>query len=82
MQHKFSSHYQYSIAYDIILIYRNVMKHEAGTNRVEKLEKLMVKIGIFTVLYTVPATVTIACYIYEQLNREAWTKGWFAQNCQ
>jgi len=58
------------------------MKHEDGTNRVEKLEKLMVKIGIFSVLYTVPATVTIACYFYELLNRESWNKAWLVNNCQ
>uniref|UniRef100_A0A674PKY2 Frizzled class receptor 9b n=1 Tax=Takifugu rubripes TaxID=31033 RepID=A0A674PKY2_TAKRU len=42
---------------------RKVMKTE-GTNT-EKLEKLMVKIGIYSILYTVPATCVIVCYFYE-----------------
>ncbi|KFW75304.1 Frizzled-1, partial [Phalacrocorax carbo] len=49
---------------------RNIMKHD-GT-KTEKLEKLMVRIGIFSVLYTVPATIVIACYFYEQAFREQW----------
>lgn len=50
---------------------RRIMKTE-GTNT-EKLEKLMVKIGIFSVLYTVPATCVIICYFYERLNMDYWT---------
>ena len=34
------------------------MKHD-GT-KTEKLERLMVRIGVFSVLYTVPATIVIA----------------------
>lgn len=49
---------------------RRVMKTE-GTDT-EKLEKLMVKIGVYSVLYTVPATCVIVCYFYERLNMEHW----------
>lgn len=49
---------------------RKIMKTE-GTNT-EKLEKLMFKIGIFSVLYTVPATCVIICYFYERLNTDYW----------
>ncbi|XP_043095297.1 frizzled-9 [Puntigrus tetrazona] len=49
---------------------RKVMK-TGGTNT-EKLEKLMVKIGVFSILYTVPATIVIICYFYERLNMEYW----------
>nr|XP_056713069.1 frizzled-1 [Euleptes europaea] len=59
---------------------RTIMKHD-GT-KTEKLEKLMVRIGIFSVLYTVPATIVIACYFYEQAFREQWEKSWFAQSCK
>uniref|UniRef100_A0A8D2IZB3 Frizzled class receptor 9 n=1 Tax=Varanus komodoensis TaxID=61221 RepID=A0A8D2IZB3_VARKO len=45
---------------------RKVMK-TGGTNT-EKLEKLMVRIGVFSILYTVPATCVIICYFYERLN--------------
>ncbi|KAI7812980.1 frizzled-9 [Triplophysa rosa] len=49
---------------------RKIMK-TGGTNT-EKLEKLMVKIGVFSILYTVPATIVIICYFYERLNMEYW----------
>ncbi|XP_041504636.1 frizzled-9 [Microtus oregoni] len=49
---------------------RKIMK-TGGTNT-EKLEKLMVKIGVFSILYTVPATCVIVCYVYERLNMDYW----------
>ncbi|XP_077377713.1 frizzled-10 [Festucalex cinctus] len=49
---------------------RKIMKTE-GENT-DKLEKLMVRIGVFSVLYTVPATCVIACYFYERLNMDYW----------
>lgn len=45
---------------------RNNLKND-GTN-IRKLEKLMAKIGVFAVLYTVPATCVIGCYFYERVN--------------
>ncbi|XP_022247003.1 frizzled-5-like [Limulus polyphemus] len=45
---------------------------------VDKLEKLMVRIGIFSVLYTVPATSIIGCYIYEHVSRDTWER---STNC-
>ena len=59
---------------------RTVMKHE-GT-KTDKLEKLMVRIGIFSVLYTVPATIVIACYFYEQQYRGAWMTTWHKRICE
>nr|XP_033787069.1 frizzled-1 [Geotrypetes seraphini] len=59
---------------------RTIMKHD-GT-KTEKLEKLMVRIGVFSVLYTVPATIVIACYFYEQAFREQWEKSWVSQSCK
>nr|XP_060638607.1 frizzled-5 [Anolis sagrei ordinatus] len=55
---------------------RSVIKQ--GGTKTDKLEKLMIRIGIFTVLYTVPATIVVGCYIYEQHYRETWE---MAQNC-
>ena len=46
---------------------RSVIKQ--GGTKTDKLEKLMIRIGIFTVLYTVPATIIVACYFYEQIGR-------------
>ncbi len=59
---------------------RTIMKHD-GT-KTEKLERLMVRIGVFSVLYTVPATIVIACYFYEQAFREQWEKTWHMQTCK
>ena len=55
---------------------RTVMKHEGS--KTDKLEKLMVRIGIFSVLYTVPALVIIGCYFYEQSQRYEWNSTWQA----
>lgn len=54
---------------------RTIMKSD-GT-KTDKLEKLMVRIGIFSVLYTVPATIVIACYFYEQSFRDEWMNWWY-----
>nr|AJE25507.1 frizzled A1 [Oscarella carmela] len=40
----------------------------------QKLEKFMARIGIFSVLYTVPAAIVVGCLIYESANRETWEK--------
>ncbi|KAK7939942.1 hypothetical protein WMY93_003268 [Mugilogobius chulae] len=59
---------------------RTIMKHD-GT-KTEKLERLMVRIGVFSVLYTVPATIVIACFFYEQAFRPHWESTWLSQNCR
>ncbi|XP_067892182.1 frizzled-5-like [Heterodontus francisci] len=51
---------------------RSVIKQ--GGTKTDKLEKLMIRIGIFTVLYTVPATIVVACFIYEQHYRDSWER--------
>jgi len=38
----------------------------------------MIRIGVFSVLYTVPATVVIACLFYEQHYRPLWER---SHNC-
>lgn len=50
---------------------RKVIKQQGGS-RTEKLEKLMIRIGVFSVLYTVPATVVICCYFYESTHLHKW----------
>lgn len=59
---------------------RTIMKSD-GT-KTDKLEKLMVRIGIFSVLYTVPATIVIACYFYEQSTRDKWMVTWWFSRCK
>ncbi|KAL8592348.1 Frizzled-5 [Nucella lapillus] len=52
---------------------RSVIKQQ-GRGKTLKLERLMIRIGVFSVLYTVPATIVIACYFYEQHLRERWER--------
>ncbi|XP_062511551.1 frizzled-9-like [Corticium candelabrum] len=49
---------------------REVIKHDR--TRSDKLEKLMIRIGVFSVLYTVPATIVVGCYFYEYFTRDLW----------
>ncbi|XP_077590417.1 frizzled-2 [Stigmatopora nigra] len=59
---------------------RTIMKHDGS--KTEKLERLMVRIGVFSVLYTVPATIVIACFFYEQAFRPHWERSWVAHSCR
>merc|ERR550532_1834588 len=58
---------------------RNDLRND-GAN-IRKLEKLMAKIGVFSVLYTVPATCVIGCYFYEHLNMDQWRALAMNTNC-
>ena len=58
-----------------LLNIRKVLKTDRGL-KTDKLTKLMVRIGIFSVLYSLPAIVVIACLIYEQSFRKDWDKSW------
>lgn len=60
---------------------RKVMKHD-GTRGTEKLEKLMIRIGVFSVLYTVPAIAQILCLVYEHVNLGSWILSWHATICK
>ncbi|XP_076466622.1 frizzled-4-like [Babylonia areolata] len=40
--------------------------------KTDKLEVLMVRIGIFSVLYTVPAVCLVGCLLYEYARRDSW----------
>ena len=57
---------------------RNVIKQQ-GRGTTDKLDAFIIRIGVFSVLYTVPATIVIACYFYEQHLKEKWE---LSQNCQ
>lgn len=45
---------------------------QQGDQKTEKLEKLIIKLGVFSVLYTIPAIIVIACHLYEQHFKEMW----------
>lgn len=54
---------------------RNVIKKQGGAgagSKADKLEKLMIRIGIFSVLYTVPATIVIGCHLYQNAYHDEW----------
>lgn len=42
--------------------------------KTEKLEVLMVRIGLFSVLFLVPSSTVLGCNFYEYANRENWLK--------
>ena len=41
---------------------------KSGGTKTDKLEKFMLRIGVFSFLYTVPAIIVIACLSHEQVN--------------
>ncbi|XP_044001072.1 frizzled-2 [Aphidius gifuensis] len=52
---------------------RSVIKRQPGA-KADKLEKLMIRIGVFSVLYTVPASAVLGCYLYETTMRTEWIR--------
>jgi hypothetical protein len=44
------------------------------------LEKFMVRIGVFSILYMVPAIIVLCCYFYEQSSNVKWIDYWLKQN--
>lgn len=56
---------------------RSVIKRQGGIgagSKADKLEKLMIRIGVFSVLYAVPAGVVIGCLAYEAGGYEGWVR--------
>lgn len=56
---------------------RSVIKRQGGAgagSKADKLEKLMIRIGIFSVLYTVPAAAVLVCHLYEAAMYNSWVK--------
>lgn len=53
---------------------RSVIKRQGGGGKADKLEKLMIRIGVFSVLYAVPAGAVIACAAYEAAARTSWLR--------
>ena len=54
---------------------RSVLKQDRSL-KTDKLTKLMIRIGVFSVLYTLPAIIVIACLFYEQAYRAHWDNAW------
>ena len=48
----------------------------------DKLDRFMVRIGVVSVLYIVPASTVVACLVYEQTYREAWEQSFICSACR
>ncbi|CAG4961343.1 unnamed protein product [Parnassius apollo] len=56
---------------------RSVIKRQGGVgagSKADKLEKLMIRIGVFSVLYAVPAGAVLGCLAYEAGGRAGWLR--------
>lgn len=60
---------------------RTVIKEQGGRAKIDKLEKLMFKIGIFSILYIVPSGTVIACSVYEAVWSQHWERSYMCPNC-
>ncbi|RUS86174.1 hypothetical protein EGW08_006068 [Elysia chlorotica] len=58
----------------LIRIRKDLKQEDGRAGNIRKLEKLMAKIGVFSVLYTVPAICVIGCLIYERINFRQWRR--------
>ncbi|KAF8571176.1 hypothetical protein P879_03050 [Paragonimus westermani] len=54
---------------------RTIIK--TGGSKTDDLEKLIMRIGVFSLLYIVPAMVVIACYFHESRMAEKWMLSWY-----
>eukprot|EP00731_Ephydatia_muelleri_P031881 Em0023g388a len=55
-----------------VLRIRDLMHHGGKKTEMDRLEKLMVRIGVFVTVYIGPAGVMIGCYIYELTSKPGW----------
>lgn len=49
--------------------------------KTDKLEKLMFRIGFFSVLYMCPTIMLLVCYYYEQSHFDSWQLAWLNEVC-
>lgn len=68
------------VGFTSLLHIRYVMKQD-GTET-ERLERLMVRIGVLGVLHVVPNAAVIACIVYEERFRSGWESTWRLQTCR
>lgn len=67
-----------------VLKIRGLMRLGGKKMEMDRLEKLMIRIGVFVTIYIGPATVMIGCYIYELTSKPGWksTADTTCTNCQ
>lgn len=55
---------------------------KSGGTKTDKLEKFMLRIGVYSFLYTVPAIIVIACLFHEQAYFDLWMLRWQEDKCR
>jgi len=50
-------------------------------DRTDKLEKLMIRIGVFSLFYMAPAIILVSCFLYEYRYRRSWQNHWWHLHC-
>lgn len=61
-------------------IRKTIQRTKQADIEARKLEKLMMRIGVFSILYTVPATCVLACQFYEKIYRIEWERSFLCTN--
>ena len=59
----------------------NQFEREQRTS-IQKLEALILKIGMFSLGYAIPASVVLACYYYETKNYDSWVNSWLIRKAE
>lgn len=62
-----------TIGFVSLLRIHSIMRHRGKARESTILEKLMIRIGVFVVVFIIPALVVIGCFLYELLSRPNWT---------
>lgn len=58
-----------------------IRQQQSGRMKTDKLEKLMIRIVIFSILYVIPTSIVISCYYYEFKERINWERLITCPNC-
>ena len=56
---------------------RSVVKVTFDSKSADSFQKLMLRIGLFSLFYMVPMSIVVACYYYEIASRAEWFGTWF-----
>ena len=59
---------------------RSVIKVTFDSKSADSFEKLMLRIGLFSLFYMVPMAIVVGCYYYEVTQRKSWFTSWQCQN--
>lgn len=65
----------------LLVLNRTVIKEQGGRAKIDRLEKLMVKIGLFSVVYVVAMGTVVACGVYETVGLPGWQRDLLCPDC-